>query len=241
MKSILDLPRLGADPRSPFPAVEEALESPNGLLAWGGDLHPERLLQAYRSGIFPWYSEGQPILWWSPVPRCVLFPENVYLSKRTRRRYNSGVFKLSIDSAFEQVIEACAQPRVYEKSTWITQDMNEAYTRLHLAGHAHSLEVWMDGQLAGGIYGLSLGGVFFGESMFSHQTDASKIALVALCRKLAASGSRMLDCQVGNPHLYSMGAVDISREEFQSLLNAGINEAATVIDWDLPPDFDSRW
>lgn len=241
MRSILDLPHLGADPHSPFPAPEEALRAPNGLLAWGGDLHPDRLLGAYRTGTFPWYSEGQPILWWNPAPRCVLFPGKVYLSKRTRRRYNSGVFRLSIDNAFESVIEACAQPREYEKTTWITRDMKEAYLRLHRLGHAHSLEVWKDDLLAGGIYGLSLGRVFFGESMFSRETDASKIALVALCRLIAAHGYALLDCQVGNPHLYSMGAAEISRKAFQSLLSAGVNDLENPLDWNCPPEFEDRW
>jgi leucyl/phenylalanyl-tRNA--protein transferase len=241
VRSILELPHLGADPQSPFPAPEDALQSPNGLLAWGGDLHPQRLLQAYRMGTFPWYSEGQPILWWNPAPRCVLFPGNVYLSKRTRRRYNSGVFRLSIDLDFESVIEACAQPREYEETTWITRDMKEAYLRLHQSGHAHSLEVWKDGALAGGIYGLSLGRIFFGESMFSSETDASKIALVALCRLIDSHGYALLDCQVGNPHLYSMGAEEISREAFQSLLAAGVNDLETPLDWSAPIEFDERW
>lgn len=241
MRSLLDLHHAGADPLSPFPPPEEALDSPNGLLAWGGDLHPERLLQAYRAGIFPWYSEGQPILWWSPAPRCVLFPKNVYLSSRTRRRYNSGVYKLSINKAFEAVIAACAEPREYDRGTWITRDMEKAYVRLHQLGYAHSLEVWKDGSLAGGIYGLALGGVFFGESMFSRLTDASKIALVALCRLLDAHGYSLLDCQVGNPHLLSLGAEEISRVEFKALLDASVNDTGVSIDWSHPVDFGSRW
>jgi len=241
MRSILDLPHAGADPLSPFPAPDRALDSPNGLLAWGGDLHPERLLQAYRAGIFPWYSEGQPILWWSPAPRCVLFPQRVYLSSRTRRRYNSGVFQLSINQAFEAVITACAEPREYESGTWITGDMKEAYILLHQQGYAHSLEVWKDGSLAGGIYGLALGGVFFGESMFSRLTDASKIALIALCRLLDAHGYSLLDCQVGNPHLFSMGAEEVSRAEFKTLLDARVNDTDVSFDWSHPADFDDHW
>lgn len=241
MRSILDLPRLDADPGSPFPEPEHALRSPNGLLAWGGDLHPERLLRAYRKGTFPWYSEGQPILWWNPAPRCVIFPSKVYLSKRTRRRYNSGVFQLSVDRDFEAVIRACAEPREEEAGTWITQDMQDAYVRLHRSGHAHSLEVWKDGDLAGGIYGIALGRVFFGESMFSRHTDASKVALVALCRLLAAAGYTLLDCQVCNPHLFSMGAEQISREAFQSLLAASVNDNAGALDWSSLPEFESRW
>jgi leucyl/phenylalanyl-tRNA--protein transferase len=241
MKTILDLPHAGADPLSPFPDTSAALDSPNGLLAWGGDLHPERLLQAYRAGIFPWYSEGQPVLWWSPAPRCVLFPQKVYLSKRTRRRFNSGVFRLSVDQAFESVINACAEPREYESGTWITAEMKEAYIRLHRMGHAHSLEVWRNDSLAGGIYGLSLGGIFFGESMFSRLVDASKIALVALCRLLDTHGYSLLDCQLGNPHLFSMGAEEISRSEFKAILDTRVNDVDEAIDWAHPVEFDSRW
>jgi leucyl/phenylalanyl-tRNA--protein transferase len=241
MRSILDLPHAGADPLAPFPEPAEALESPNGLLAWGGDLQPERLLQAYRAGIFPWYSEGQPILWWSPAPRCVLFPQNVYLSTRTRRRYNSGGFHLTIDKAFETVITACAEPREYDSGTWITSDMKDAYVRLHHLGYAHSVEVWTDESLVGGIYGISLGGVFFGESMFGRVTDASKIALVALCRLLADHGYSLLDCQVGNPHLFSMGAEEIGRSEFQNILDTCVNDTTTLMDWAQPVAFGNRW
>jgi leucyl/phenylalanyl-tRNA--protein transferase len=218
MRSILDLPRLHDDSGTAFPPTSEALDSPNGLLAWGGDLRPERLLTAYRSGIFPWYSQGQPILWWSPAPRCVIFPAKVHLSRRTRRRYNSGIYRLTADSVFAEVVSACAGPRDYDSGTWITGDMLEAYVRLHQSGHAHSLEVWENEILVGGIYGLALGSVFFGESMFGRRTDASKIALVALCRHLHGQGYGLLDCQVGNPHLFSMGAEEISRRAFETLL-----------------------
>ena len=229
MNGQITLPQLGADPQSPFPPTRQALDSPNGLLAWGGGLEPERLLAAYRSGIFPWYSEGQPILWWSPVPRCVIRPDRVYLSKRTRRRYNSGCYTLSLNRAFEAVIEGCAEPRDADEATWITPAMVAAYTALHHLGHAHSLEVWADDELAGGIYGLAIGGVFFGESMFSRRTDASKIALVALCRLLAAHGYGLLDCQVENAHLLRLGAERMPREvfeaELQRLLNTSLDEA----------------
>lgn len=218
MTGVLELARLGQEPDSPFPPTCEALAHPNGLLAWGGDLHPRRLLRAYRAGIFPWYSNGQPILWWSPAPRCVLFPENIYLSRRTRRRFNSACYTLSADTAFDPVVRACAEPRDDEEGTWITDDMVSAYALLHDMGYAHSVEVWRDGALAGGIYGLALGRVFFGESMFSRSTDASKIALVALCRHLKQNGYGLLDCQVGNPHLFSMGAEELSREAFESRL-----------------------
>ncbi len=212
------IPLLDPDPESDFPSTGLALEYPEGLLAAGGDLSPTRLVNAYRRGIFPWYSEGQPILWWSPAPRCVLFPSEVHLSRRLRRRYNQGRLSLSVDRAFEVVIKACAEPRETQDGTWITRDMHRAYVRLHELGIAHSLEVWQEEVLAGGIYGLSLGDVFFGESMFSRRTDASKVALVALCRHLHACGYRLLDCQVSNPHLRSMGAVEIDRDEFNRLL-----------------------
>lgn len=241
MRSILELPHVGADPLSPFPPVTTALESPNGLLAWGGDLHPDRLLRAYRQGIFPWYSEGQPVLWWSPAPRCVLYPAKVHLSRRTRRRFNSGDYRLSIDTAFETVIAACAESRADENGTWITRDMETAYVLLHRMGHAHSLEVWKNDCLAGGIYGLAMGGIFFGESMFSHQTDGSKIALIALCRLLEEHGFDVLDCQVGNPHLYSMGAEEVSREAFQTMLGSGLDRKTTTINWTPGPLAANHW
>ena len=231
MKTLLDLPRLGADPAAPFPATREALEAPNGLLAWGGDLDPRRLLNAYTRGIFPWYSEGQPLLWWSPAPRCVIYPEKVHLSRRTARRYNSGEFQLTADRAFEQVVERCAQPRQYEAGTWITGEMLHAYTELHRMGYAHSVEVWHESELVGGIYGLALGQVFFGESMFSHRTDASKVALVALCDELVKRSIGLLDCQVSNPHLMSMGAVEITRAEFERCLQDADQEIQPGSHW----------
>ena len=219
MKTMLDLPRLGPQPDDPFPSPEQALSVPNGLLAWGGDLQAERLLAAYSEGIFPWYQEGQPILWWSPAPRCVIFPGDIYLSRRTRRRYNSGRYRITADRVFEDVIWECAQAREYDSGTWITDDMLKAYVSLHRLGHAHSVEVWADTQLLGGIYGLAIGTVFFGESMFSRQVDASKIALIALCKQLADWSFGLLDCQVSNPHLLRMGAVEIPRREFTARLS----------------------
>ena len=169
---------LDDDPGAPFPDTRNALDEPNGLLAVGGGLEPERLLRAYRQGIFPWYPEhSEHVLWWSPAPRCVIFPPRVHLSRRTRRRFNSGRYTLSLNRAFGEVIRACAAPRAGEPGTWITPEMERSYTLLHEKGHAHSLEVWLDGELAGGIYGLAMGAVFFGESMFSRATDGSKIAL----------------------------------------------------------------
>jgi len=241
VNSILDLPRLGDDPASPFPPSSEVLDSPNGLLAWGGDLHPERLLRAYQGGIFPWYTQGQPILWWNPAPRCVLFPGKVYRSRRTRRRYNSGVFQLTADSAFTEVISGCAEPRGNDAGTWITPEMLEAYSLLHQLGHAHSLEVWEDDVLVGGIYGLALGSVFFGESMFSRRTDASKIALVALCRYLHSRGFGLLDCQVGNPHLFSMGCEEVSRTAFEALLEKLTGDSLEAGSWRDHCDFEERW
>jgi len=219
MKSLLDLPRLGAQAEAPFPSPGHALSVPNGLLAWGGDLQVERLLAAYREGIFPWYQEGQPILWWSPAPRCVIFPADVYLSRRTRRRYNSDRYRVTADLAFAEVIRECAQAREYDSGTWITDEMMDAYINLHLQGHAHSVEVWEGSRLTGGIYGLAIGTAFFGESMFSRQTDASKIALIALCKQLVNWSFGLLDCQVSNPHLLRMGAIEIPRQEFTSRLS----------------------
>lgn len=214
------IPILGVDPESDFPPVDTALEYPPGLLAVGGDLSPARLLNAYKHGIFPWYSEDEPILWWSPAPRCVLYPDKVHISRRLRRRYNQGLYSLTADTHFPDVIKACAEPRQHQQGTWITEEMRSAYIRLHQLGHAHCVEVWSEGKLVGGIYGLAIGGVFFGESMFSRVPDASKIALVALCQQLQQWGFEVLDCQVKNAHLASMGAVEVSRRKFQQHLQA---------------------
>jgi len=241
MRTIAELQRLGAAPDAPFPPARDALKSPNGLLAWGGDLHPRRLLSAYRAGIFPWYSEGQPVLWWSPAPRCVLFPAHVHLSRRTRRRYNSERYRLSADTAFRAVVAACAGPRNNESGTWITPDMQEAYSELHHMGFAHSVEVWREDTLCGGIYGLAIGSVFFGESMFSHCTDASKIALVALCRQLDAWNYGLLDCQVGNPHLFRMGAVELTRSQFERWLEQLISPPREPGSWHETFCAQARW
>ncbi len=241
MRSILDLPRLESDPQAPFPPTSSALKAPNGLLAWGGDLHPDRLLTAYRAGIFPWYAEGQPIMWWSPAPRCVIFPQKVYLSRRTSRRYNSGRYRLTADRAFGKVVTGCAEPRDHVGGTWITGEMIKSFDHLHRLGYGHSLEVWQDGELAGGIYGLAIGSMFFGESMFSRKTDASKIALVALCRQLAAWGFGMLDCQVGNPHLFRLGAQEVSRHEFENALALLTDDPGKPGSWADLVDFESHW
>jgi leucyl/phenylalanyl-tRNA--protein transferase len=218
MMDLFDLPLLSAQPQAPFPPTSQALEVPNGLLAWGGDLAPERVLRAYRQGIFPWYSGNQPILWWSPAPRCVIFPAEIHVSRRTRRRYNSGQFHLTADSAFDSVVEACSKPRDDDGATWITDEIKQCFHTLHRLGHAHSVEVWRGQELAGGLYGLAIGRMFFGESMFSRETDASKIGLAALCRHLAHNGFGMLDCQVSNPHLLSLAAVELGRDEFEARL-----------------------
>ena len=241
MNSILDIPQLGADPGSPFPASSLALRDPNGLLAWGGDLKPERLLNAYRAGIFPWYTENQPLLWWSPAPRCVIFPADIHVSKRTLRRYNSGQYTLTADTDFSGVIRACAADRGDRGGTWITSGMLDAYSDLHRLGHAHSIEAWQNGQLAGGIYGLSIGTVFFGESMFTRQTDAGKIALVALCKQLVRWSFGMLDCQVSNPHLMRMGAREISRQEFEQWLADGVSKTSPCGPWTKVFGPDLRW
>ena len=231
------IPILGSDPESPFPPADQALDNPQGLLATGGDLSPARLVNAYRHGIFPWYCDDEPILWWSPSPRCVLFPHRVHVSRRLRRRYNQGLFSLTADQAFSQVIEACAEPRQNQRGTWISAEMLAAYIHLHKLGFAHSVEVWVDDELVGGIYGLALGQVFFGESMYSKRDDSSKIALVALCHQLQQWDFKLLDCQISNPHLLSMGAVEIPRVEFCQYL-----KTATEPDhWKAGFDYAKRW
>lgn len=215
---VIELPCLDGAGETWFPSTDKALGEPNGLLAWGGNLSPERLLSAYRKGIFPWFSDNEPVLWWTPSPRCVLHPEQVYISTRTRRRLRQGAFRISADTAFSEVIKACAEPGIGRLSTWITDQMLTAYKELHRLGVAHCVEVWKDDQLIGGIYGLAIGHMFFGESMFSRESDASKIALVYLCQQLQDWGFGPLDCQVGNGHLYRMGAIDLARGEFEQML-----------------------
>ncbi len=201
-----------------FPDPEEALEDPNGLLAWGGDLRPERLRRAYYEGIFPWYSSGQPILWWSPDPRMVLFPEAVHVSRSMRRRLNSDALRVTLNHDFAGVIHGCAEPRTYADDTWIVPEMIAAYRRLHDAGLAHSVECWAGEELVGGLYGVAIGALFFGESMFSRRSDASKLVFIRLARHLADHGVRLLDCQVPNTHLVSLGADEMPRERFLEIL-----------------------
>ncbi len=209
------------DPRV-FPDPARALVEPNGLLAVGGDLSAERLLNAYSLGIFPWYSDGQPIMWWSPNPRSVLFPKRLKISRSLRKTLRKGLFEVKLDTAFASVIEACSAPRSQdegdESGTWITEEMKSAYIHLHELGFAHSAESWADGELVGGLYGVAIGGVFFGESMFTRRSDASKVAFVHLVRQLEQWGFGLIDCQMSTAHLNSLGAVDIPREAFMELL-----------------------
>jgi leucyl/phenylalanyl-tRNA--protein transferase len=201
-----------------FPPASEALTEPNGLLAAGGDLTPERLLAAYKQGIFPWYQEGQPILWWSPDPRAVLWPDALRVSRSLRRSLRKRRFEFRVDTAFDGVVAACAEPRRYGAGTWITGEMAEAYGRLHRLGWAHSFETWADGLLVGGLYGVGVGRAFFGESMFARATDASKVALVHAVDFMRARGIALIDCQVASAHTRSLGAVDIPRREFLALI-----------------------
>jgi leucyl/phenylalanyl-tRNA--protein transferase len=203
-------------PQQPlFPPVEAALKEPNGLLAAGGDLSPERILAAYRLGIFPWFSAGEPILWWSPDPRMVLFPAEFKISRSLAKTLRRGNYEVRMDSAFADVVAACAQNvRDGQTGTWITSSIQDAYLRLHELGHAHSVETWIDGQLVGGLYGIAIDRVFFGESMFAHASDASKIALVHLCRYLEQRGFVVIDCQMETQHLASLGARPIPRRTF---------------------------
>jgi leucyl/phenylalanyl-tRNA--protein transferase len=206
------------DPPDSFPDPETALDDPEGLLAVGGDLSVARLLAAYRAGVFPWYQSGQPILWWSPNPRAVLFPNELHVSRSLRRTIRRNRFRVSVDTDFAAVIDECARTRT-ETGTWITPAMNAAYRELHRAGCAHSIETWLDGELAGGLYGVNLGRVFFGESMFSRKADASKVALVqlvCLCREL---GVTLIDCQLSSAHLARLGTRRIERSQFLQLVH----------------------
>lgn len=208
------------DPIDPnrFPDPETAEQEPNGLLAVGGDLRPERLLNAYRRGIFPWYGADQPILWWSPNPRLVLLPKRFHCSRSLRKALRASGYSISFDRAFERVIDACAAPRADQPGTWITPEMRDAYLRLHHQGQAHSVEVWAGHELLGGLYGIAIGRVFFGESMFSRRPNASKMALAGLLRLLDHWRFQLIDCQVYTEHLVSLGAEEIPRSEFLRLL-----------------------
>ena len=206
-----------------FPPLEQALDEPPGLLAAGGDLSPARLLAAYQRGIFPWYSPGQPVLWWSPDPRAVLFPEEFNCSRSLAKTIRNGGFEVSIDRDFAATIDACAAPRPHAPGTWITAEMRNAYLRLHRLGQAHSVETRRDGQLAGGLYGVRLGGVFFGESMFSRARDASKVALAHLVEVCLCNSIAVIDGQLPSAHLASLGSRTIPRRQFQALLREHIS------------------
>jgi leucyl/phenylalanyl-tRNA--protein transferase len=221
-----------------FPPIEEALDEPNGLLAIGGELTPERLLSAYAQGIFPWYDDDDgPVLWWSPDPRAVLRPDEVHISRSLRKRLRRKEYRLSMDTRFTEVLAACAEPRANSEDpkdpagTWITSEMRMAYTQLHLRGFAHSVEAWYQDTLVGGLYGVSLGRMFFGESMFSRRDDASKVALVGLAAQLQAWEFTLIDCQMLNPHLERLGVYEIPRREFADQLDVNARVETRLGPW----------
>ena len=209
------------------------MREPDGLLAVGGDLTPDRILSAYRRGIFPWYSDNQPILWWSPDPRTVLFPARLKISKSLRKTLRQGRFRVTMDHAFRRVIAACAAPRPGSSGTWITQEMANAYGALHETGRIHSVECWLDDQLVGGLYGVSIGRVFFGESMFSRVSDASKVAFAWLVRQLKAWKIGLVDCQIYSAHLASLGAEEIPRADFVKYLDILCENEHIIRQWDF--------
>ena len=214
-----------------FPPVEQA--TPEGLLAIGGDLSSERLLDAYRRGIFPWYSAGQPILWWSPDPRALLYLDNFKVSRSLKKQLQKNVYHVTLDTSFAEIVTACAAPRKKDPvaGTWITQEMARAYNQLHLMGYAHSVETWCGGRLVGGLYGLALGRAFFGESMFSTMTDASKIALAHLVEVLRQWSYSFVDCQLPSPHILSLGAVEVPRSRFLGELAGAMDAPDRIGDW----------
>ncbi len=225
----------------PFPPVEMAWDEPNGLLAFGGDLSSTRLINAYKSGIFPWYNPDEPIYWWSPDPRAVLFPKKIRISRSLRKTIRNKGYRISFDQDFSAVIQSCAAPRMDSGGTWITNEMHLAYIRLFELGIAHSVEVWNpDNKLVGGLYGVATGGVFSGESMFSKERDTSKIAFVALAWHLNHWGYSLIDCQIENPHLTRMGSENISRKEYLTHLRT--SKAFSYLDWEYDSTVDlSRW
>lgn len=219
----------------PFPPVEKAAAEPNGLLAAGGDLSVSRLVDAYGRGIFPWFNEGQPILWWSPDPRMVLFPAELKISRSLTKTLRHSRFEIRADTAFREVILNCGMPRREQHGTWITAPMVEAYCEMHRAGIAHSVETWIDEELVGGLYGVALGHAFFGESMFTRVTDASKVALVTLVRQLELWGFGLVDCQMNTAHLASFGAREIPRADFTRRLRELIHYPTIPAPWRLAP------
>jgi len=223
------------DPPEAFPPIQAALVEPDGLLAAGGDLSEERLLYAYRHGIFPWYDEGQPILWWSPDPRCVLKLPDYHVARRLRRQMSASTAELTINRSFADVVRACAGPRRSQQDTWITDDMFAAYQALHRSGWAHSIEIREDKRLVGGVYGLAIGRVFFGESMFSTTANASKLALLGLCNILKNNAFELIDCQVVSQHLLTLGATMMPRSAFTAVLVGACNPASAFENWPNDP------
>jgi leucyl/phenylalanyl-tRNA--protein transferase len=223
------------DPPDAFPEINAAFETPDGLLAAGGDLSSERLLYAYRHGIFPWFDDGQPILWWSPNPRCVLYTNDLRLSRRTLRSLRKSDFMIKVNTAFSDVVANCAAQREGQDGTWINDDMAAAYQDLHEHHWAHSIEVWSNNRLVGGLYGIAIDKVFFGESMFSRESNASKAAMFALCKMLRKSNVEMLDCQVESPHLMSLGASLVPRSQFASSLQTACTDYVPLDSWPSEP------
>lgn len=219
------------NPQQDFPPISHALKDPDGLMAMGGCLSTTRLINAYRLGIFPWFNAGEPILWWSPNPRLVLFPDKLSVSRSLRKTLRNKDFTVTFDKAFHEVIAACAKPRAGATGTWITSDIEHAYHDLHQLGVAHSVETWFEGKLVGGLYGVALGQVFFGESMFFCKTDASKVAFVTLAEQLKIWNYQLIDCQVHSNHLSSFGAELIEREHFARLLNSCCEQSACELAW----------
>lgn len=220
----------------PFPPVEEALREPNGLLAAGGDLSTPRLLQAYERGIFPWFGDGDPVLWWSPDPRMVLATDGMRITRSLRKTIRGGRFRVTADTAFPSVMAACAEPRPDQDGTWITGDVFDAYCTLASLGVAHSIEAWEGTTLVGGLYGVALGRMFFGESMFSRRSDASKVALAHLVRQLRRWSFPLIDCQMSTSHLASLGARTVSRAEFLTVVRRCVTEPAVPAPWQLDAD-----
>ena len=223
------MPLFNLNAKADFPPASWA--GPEGILAVGGDLSPRRLLRAYGSGIFPWYSDGEPILWWSPDPRFILFPAEIHVPRSMKKILNKKIFHLTFDRAFAEVIDGCAQPRLDQNGTWITEEMRQAYVRLHMLGYAHSLEAWQDGELAGGLYGVALGRCFFAESMFHFESNASKVVLFALTRVLKKMGFILIDCQVYSQHLVAWGARPIPRRQYLELLRTGLASSTMRGNW----------
>jgi leucyl/phenylalanyl-tRNA--protein transferase len=219
------------NPRQPFPDATQAMRDPNGLLAIGGDLSATRLLGAYAKGIFPWYNPDEPILWWCPDPRAVLVPARLHVSRSLARRLRKPDYAVTLIRAFPAVLESCSAPRTRGRGTWLGSEMKQAYQDLHERGHAQSIEVWQRGELAGGLYGVSLGRAFYGESMFSRADDGSKIALYWLCRQLRAWDFELMDCQISSPHLATLGAVELPREEFLARLRGAVAQPGPTGRW----------